>query len=271
MPSIESLEVMRVIDRTSVSTTAADCERYWRAAGIGRRTAADMRQELENHLAQALADGRSISDVTGESVAEFAGDWAAAQLRDGADGLPSWGEVMRPERRLRPVEWFGIAAIVTTIVVAIAFGRGGESTMDNEIWRWIWIGAAAIFSVGEIFTAGFFMLPFAFGAVAAIPLAWLGVNEIIQLVVFLGVSIITLMVIQRLVKKGDEHQPAVGANRFSGSVGLVIEDIDRITGVGRVRVETENWRATTDGDPIPEGTEVRIVEIRGTRMVVEPE
>jgi len=85
------------------------------------------------------------------------------------------------------------------------------------------------------------------------------------------VSIITLMVIQRLVKKGDEHQPAVGANRFSGSVGLVIEDIDRITGVGRVRVETENWRATTDGDPIPEGTEVRIVEIRGTRMVVEPE
>ena len=143
--------------------------------------------------------------------------------------------------------------------------------MDNEIWRWIWIGAAAIFSVGEIFTAGFFMLPFAFGAVAAIPLAWLGVNEIIQLVVFLGVSIITLMVIQRFVKKGDEHQPAVGANRFSGSVGLVIEDIDRITGVGRVRVETENWRATTDGDPIPEGTEVRIVEIRGTRMVVEPE
>jgi len=270
MPLIESLEVMRVTDRASIATTAADCERYWRAAGIGRRTAADMRQELEGHLAQALADGRSVSDVTGESVAEFAADWAAAQLRNGAEGLPSWGEVMRPQRRLRPTYWSGIIAIVAIFVAAIAFGRGGESTMDNEIWRWIWIGAAAIFSVGEMFTAGFFMLPFAFGAIAALPLAWLDVNEIVQLLVFLGVSIISLMLIQRLVRKDDEHQPAVGANRFRESTGIVIEAIDRSAGVGRVRVETENWRATTDGDPIPEGTEVRVVEIRGTRMVVEP-
>ena len=81
----------------------------------------------------------------------------------------------------------------------------------------------------------------------------------------MGVSIIALLLIQRFMKKSDEHQPAVGANRFSGSRGLVIEAIDRVAGVGRVRVETENWRATTDGDPIPAGTEVRVVEIRGTR------
>jgi len=258
-------------DRASISTMAADCERYWRAAGIGRRTAADMGLELESHLAQALQDGRSISDVVGEDVAHFAGDWAAAQLRDGADGLPSWREVMTPERRIRPSDWLGITAIAAIIVAAIAFGRGGESTMDNEIWRWIWIGAAAIFSVGEIFTAGFFMLPFAFGAAAAVPLAWLGVNEIVQLVTFLGVSIISLLLIQRFMKLSDEQQPAVGANRFSGSTGLVIEAIDRAAGIGRVRVETENWRATTDGAPIPVGTEVRIIEIRGTRMVVEPD
>jgi membrane protein implicated in regulation of membrane protease activity len=261
---------MPVSDRASISTTAADCERYWRAAGIGRRTAADMRQELEVHLAQALDDGRSISDVTGDSVAEFAGEWAAAQLRNGADGLPSWSEVMQPGR-LRLIEWIGIVAIVAIIVAGIAFGRGGESTMDNEIWRWIWIGAAAIFAVGEMFTAGFFMLPFAFGAVAAIPLAWMGVNDVVQLVVFLGVSIVSLLVIQRMVKKDDENQPAVGANRFRESTGVVIEDIDRVAGVGRVRVDAENWRATTDGDPIPTGTPVRVVAVRGTRLVVEPE
>ena len=51
----------------------------------------------------------------------------------------------------------------------------------------------------------------------------------------------------------------------------MIEPIDRTTGVGRVRVDTEMWRATTDGDPIPEGTEVHITDIRGTRLVVEPE
>ena len=256
-------------DRVAISSTAEDCERYWRAAGIGRRTAAEMRQELETHLAQALDDGRTIEDVTGGSVAEFAAEWAAAQLRAGARDLPSWGEVMRGSR-LRPLEWIGVAVIVAVIAGAIMFGRGSESSMDNEIWRWIWIGAAVVFSVGEIFTAGFFMLPFAFGAVAALPLAWLGVNEIVQLLVFGVVSVVALLIIQRMVKKSDEHQPAVGANRFRESVGLVIEPIDRTTGEGRVRVETENWRATTDGDPIPEGVEVRVLEIRGTRMVVEP-
>ncbi len=269
MPSTGSLEVRGVTDRVAISTTADDCERYWRAAGIGRRTAAEMRQELETHLAQALEDGRSVADVTGGSVAEFAAEWAAAQLRDGGRDLPSWGEVMRGGR-LRPIEWAGVAVIVAVITAAIVFGRGGESSMDNEIWRWIWIGAAVVFSVGEIFTAGFFMLPFAFGAVAALPLAWLDVNEIIQLAVFGIVSIIALLIIQRMVKKGDEHQPAVGANRFQDSRGLVISPVDRHSGEGRVRVDTESWRATTDGDPIPEGVEVRVVEIRGTRMVVEP-
>lgn len=143
--------------------------------------------------------------------------------------------------------------------------------MENEIWRWIWVGAAVVFGVGEMMTAGFFMLPFAIGALAALPLAWLDVHEMIQLTVFLGVSVAALLAIQRMVKRSDEHQPAVGANRFMHSSGIVIEAIDRASGHGRVRVETENWRATTDGDPIPEGTEVRIVEVRGTRLVVEPD
>jgi len=268
MASIEFLEVP-VTDRASISTTATDCERYWRAAGIGRRTAGDMRRELESHLAQALGDGRTITDVVGDDPSEFASAWAAEQLRRGADDLPSWSAVMRRKRRFGPADWFAITAIAVVIATALIWGRGGESTMDNEIWRWIWIGAAAVFAIGEIFTAGFFMLPFAFGAVAALPLAWLNVNEVVQLIVFLAVSIISLLLIQRMVKKGDEHQPAVGANRFLESIGVVIEEIDRVSGRGRVRVETETWRATTDGDPIPEGTEIRVVEVRGTRLVVE--
>jgi membrane protein implicated in regulation of membrane protease activity len=255
----------------AVSTTAADCERYWRAAGIGRRTAADMRQELETHLAQALADGRTVGDVVGGDLPGFAADWAAAQLRRSASDLPKWGEVMRKPRRFGPTDWLAIAAIAAVIAAGFIWGRGGDNEMDNEIWRWIWVGAAVVFGVGEMTTAGFFMLPFAIGALAALPLAWMGIHELIQLTVFLGVSVAALLLIQRMVRRSDEHQPAVGANRFMHSTGMVIESIDRASGHGRVRVETENWRATTDGDPIPEGTEVRVVEVRGTRLVVEPE
>lgn len=254
-----------------ISPIAADCERYWRAAGIGPRTAAEMRAELEAHLRQAVADGRTIADVVGDDPATFAEAWAAEQRP--ARSMPTWDEVMRRGRAAWGMRETAILIVIAAgVAVAAIWGRGGgNSNMDNEVWRWIWIGAAAVFGVGEMFTAGFFMLPFAFGAVAALPLAWLDVHPAIQLGVFLVVSIASLLLIQRMMKKSDEHQPAVGANRFLDRRGVVTEEIDTATGRGQVRVDTELWRATTDGGPIPPDTRVRVTEIRGTRLVVEPE
>jgi membrane protein implicated in regulation of membrane protease activity len=124
--------------------------------------------------------------------------------------------------------------------------------------------------VSEIFTAGFFMLPFGIGAAAAAVLAYFEAGEIPQLLVFLGVSLIALFLLRRFVRIGDQNQPNVGSNRFVGQRARVIEAIDRDAGVGRVRMETETWRATTDGAPIEEGTEVKVLDVRGTRLVVEP-
>jgi membrane protein implicated in regulation of membrane protease activity len=36
-------------------------------------------------------------------------------------------------------------------------------------------------------------------------------------------------------------------------------------------VATEEWRATARTGPIPAGTRVRVIDIDGTRLVVEPE
>lgn len=143
--------------------------------------------------------------------------------------------------------------------------------MDTEWWRWIWLGVAVVFGIGEIFTAGFFLLPFAAGALVAFVLAWFDVSPVVVLPVFLVVSIVVLIIIQRLVRRGDEQPVPVGANRFIGRHVLVLERVDRVAGTGRVRLDTESWRATTDGDPLEPGTEARVVEMRGTRLVVVPE
>lgn len=254
-----------------INSIAADCERYWRATGIGSRLAAEMRAELEAHLRQAVADGRAVTDVVGHDPSAFAEAWAAEQQPARLRAMPTWNEVMQRRRAAWGVRETAILVVIAAgVAAAVIWGRGGSSDMDNEIWRWIWIAAAAVFGVGEMFTAGFFMLPFAFGAVAALPLAWLDVHPVIQLVVFLVVSIGSLLAIQRMMKRADEHQPAVGANRFHDRRGTVTEEIDTATGRGQVRVDTELWRATTDGDPIPLGTRVRVTEVRGTRLVVEP-
>jgi membrane-bound ClpP family serine protease len=52
---------------------------------------------------------------------------------------------------------------------------------------------------------------------------------------------------------------------------MVLEDIDAVKATGSVRMESEQWRATTDWDRVIEaGATVRVVEVRGTRLVVEP-
>ena len=142
--------------------------------------------------------------------------------------------------------------------------------MDNEVWRWIWVGMALFLGFAEIATAGLFMLPFAAGAVIAAALAWAGVEPVVQLVVFIASSVVFLILLQVWGRRDAESPQQIGANRIVGSMATVLESVDRASGTGRVRMDTEQWRATTDGSEVIEsGTEVRVVEVRGARLVVE--
>ena len=142
--------------------------------------------------------------------------------------------------------------------------------MDNEILQWTFLVGALLLFVGEILTAGFFLLPFAVGAAIAAVMAFLGVPPAVTLVSFLVISGIALVALQRYTDT-EEGQAPVGAYRYADKTGVVIVPISRAKGTGRVRVETENWRASTDlSDEIPEGMEVKIIEVRGTRLIVAP-
>lgn len=144
--------------------------------------------------------------------------------------------------------------------------------MDPDLWQWIWVGAAVVLAIGELLTAGFFLLPFAVGAAAAAILAFLGLGLVWQLLVFTVVSLVFLAVLQRYAREEPEYQPGLaGADRYSGRTALVIEDIDWAAGSGQVRMDTEDWRATTeDRSNISSGTRVKVLRVTGTRLVVEP-
>ncbi len=78
-------------DRVSIDAVAADCESSWRAAGIKRRIAAEMRAELEQHLIEAGKDGRTPESVAGADTASFAIERAEATGRS-HDALPTRGK-----------------------------------------------------------------------------------------------------------------------------------------------------------------------------------
>lgn len=255
-------------ERREIMQIVEDCERYWLETRVPRNAVADMKAELVAHLTAADAEGKPPEMVVGPDLAEFAEEWASVHRGPGG---ASWDDVAAgaPGGRSRWIDMSVAGGIVAVFLIGWLAGPK-EETVDADIWLWIWVGGAVVLGVAEMITAGFFMLPFAVGAGASALLALLGVNPAVQLLVFAVVSILAFIGLQRFARRQDAEQPAVGANRFINKNATVIGAIDRISGDGYVRLETEEWRATTDGDPIPEGTEVRIIEVRGTRLVVEP-
>ncbi len=142
--------------------------------------------------------------------------------------------------------------------------------MLKIIWI-IWFVFAAIFIVGEILTAGFFLLWFGIGAVVAGVLAILGFNAGWQWGAFIVVSGILFAISRRFAERFTKKQPpGIGADRFIGEVGVVLEEIDNIKNTGRVRIEKEEWRAdSATGEIIKEGEKVKVVRMDGTHVVVK--
>jgi membrane protein implicated in regulation of membrane protease activity len=162
---------------------------------------------------------------------------------------------------------FGIGAVAVLASVAV-IAQGGND-VENEVWRWLWTIFAVVMSIGEIFTAGFFLLPFAIGAGAAAVLAWIGAPLLAQWLVFFGLSIFALAYLRRFITRQDEgEQPMVGANRWVGETGIVLQDVDPHTHGGMVRILHEEWRATAD-QHIEAGEKVVVTDVQGTRLVVE--
>jgi membrane protein implicated in regulation of membrane protease activity/DNA-binding ferritin-like protein (Dps family) len=258
----EALELNKVV---------LDCERYWRATGVPGRRIADMKLELSQHLAEATSNGRQVESVIGGDLAEFAETWAA-EYRASAP-TSAWEDVRSGRAALRQSvrrEFIGYGLSVVVVVAGVAIAASGGDRVENETWRWLWTGLAIVMGIGEIFTAGFFLLPFAIGAAAAAILAWLGVAILAQWLVFFGVSLFAFMYLRRFITRQDEmDQPAVGANRWINARGIVLEPIDPLASVGMVRILGEEWRATSDG-PIPAGAQVVVTEVRGARLVVSP-
>lgn len=260
----------QVSDRMSIYQIVADCERYWRGTKVPRSRVREMATELQSHLLEASAEGKEPEAVVGPDLAEFAETWASEYR--GPATPDAWRRVNRRATTRKEIMsaygWLGGVALLAALVAI--FGPK-EHNVDIEMWRWVWIGAAIVLGIGEMLTAGLFMLPFAIGAIAAGVLAFLDVYVWIQVVVFLVVSIAALAGLRRFAWRESEPQYSVGAKRYVDAHATVTEPVDRLAGTGRVRMETEMWRATTDLDEtIETGVEVKVVDVRGARLVVEP-
>jgi membrane protein implicated in regulation of membrane protease activity len=144
--------------------------------------------------------------------------------------------------------------------------------MDIVISEWIlWLCVAAVLAIGEIITEGFFLAWFAIGAGVASVAAYLGLSAGWQWGLFLLTSAILLGFSRRFAEKFTKAQPpGIGADRYSGKIGVVLEEVNNLQNTGRVRIDKDEWRADSSTDRIiPTGEKVKIIGLDGTHLVVE--
>ena len=138
---------------------------------------------------------------------------------------------------------------------------------------YIWLGLMVAFLVAEAACpCHLISIWFAVGSLVAVAVALLGGAVWLQILLFLLVSCGLLAALWPLAKKFLKPRlTATNVDSVIGSVGLVTVAIDNLTAVGQVKLSGMEWTArSASGDPIPEGTRVRVDRIEGVKVFVSP-
>ncbi|MEV8457335.1 NfeD family protein [Streptomyces sp. NPDC052095] len=141
--------------------------------------------------------------------------------------------------------------------------------MDIDAWVWWLIGAAGL-GIPLVLTAMPEFGMFAVGAVVAAVVAALGGGIVVQVLVFLVVSVALVAVVRPIAARHRSGQPrlATGIDALKGRQAVVLERVD--SSGGRIKLAGEIWsaRALDEDQSFDPGQQVDVVEIDGATAVV---
>jgi membrane protein implicated in regulation of membrane protease activity len=135
-----------------------------------------------------------------------------------------------------------------------------------------WLVAMIGLFIVEAATVNLVTIWFAFGALAALITSIAGGELWLQIVMFIAVTIITLIPTRKLAKKyfGKNRHQATNADMYIGQLCTVTEDIDNINALGAVRCMGKEWTARSEsGEKIAAGETVTAVAIEGVKLIVK--
>lgn len=139
-------------------------------------------------------------------------------------------------------------------------------------YTWLlWFLLAVIFAIIEIASAGFFIIWFGIGALAAMVVALLTKSITIQFLVFIIISTTLLFLTRKLTSKvTSRHITRTNVDSVIGKIGMVTDDIPALESPGIVKVGGEMWSAiSSDSRPIQKGHQVEVLQVKGVRLVVQ--
>lgn len=137
----------------------------------------------------------------------------------------------------------------------------------------VWIVLAIVFAVIEAMTAQIVTIWFAVGTIGAIVANVLNASEFVQLVVFVAVSILTLIIARPYMKRFTKTnvQPT-NADMCIGEKAIVTEEINNILSTGQAKIRGNVWTArSVDSSIIEKDSYVIVTAIEGVKLIVKRE
>lgn len=135
-----------------------------------------------------------------------------------------------------------------------------------------WLVLIILLSIVEMSTLSLVCIWFIIGAVGAMISSAFGADFLLQLVVFVTVSLIFLIFTRPLVKRFLKvKETRTNADRIIGEKAIVVQEINNLKFTGQVKVMGQVWTARSEEDEniFPEGETVNVVGIAGVKLIVK--
>lgn len=135
----------------------------------------------------------------------------------------------------------------------------------------VWLIILALCLVVEIATLGLVTIWFAGGALVTFFVAMITDNLLIQVIIFLAVSLLLLFFTRPIAKKlYNSKRTKTNVDSLIGELCKVTEAIDNFNGTGIVLLNGLEWTARSkDGAVIEAGARVKVCAVDGVKVIVK--
>ena len=138
---------------------------------------------------------------------------------------------------------------------------------------WVWIVVIVVACLMEWATqVQLISIWAALGGIVALILELAGLGKEIQVVVFFFFFLLAIVLTRPLAKKMTSFiKTPTNADMNIDKIGKVTKIVDEELGIMRVKVENNDWSATTENKSVlPVGTEIVVQAIEGVKLIVKP-
>lgn len=134
----------------------------------------------------------------------------------------------------------------------------------------MWLILAIVLFLVEAATVGMVCMWFGVGAIASMLCSFFITNIYIQWAIFIVVAVVMLVLLRPMAKKAiSKNTEKTNVSALEGRTAFLTEEINEES-YGRVKFGDISWIAvSSDGETIEKGEKVKVISVKGNKLVVE--